>query len=469
MDNNSIKQLIARGEGVRVEFKSSFNQDAIVTLNAFVNTEGGKVLIGVNDDGSPVGKSIGKEDVQKWINEVKSKTEPCIVPDEKLFKYKGKDVVVLSVKEYPVKPVSVQGRYYKRVKNSNHRLSLSEISDLYLETFHSSWDYYIDNQHQLDDISTDKVNAFLSKRYGGTSESDPLRALQKYELIRDGQLTNAAFLLFVKDYTPLTGIEAARFKSPVKIIDAVSIHSDLFSEVDAVEAFIRKHLMTEYIHKKDEFRRKEQFDYPEEAIREIVLNMIVHRNYRDSGDSIIKIFDDRIEFFNPGNLPDNLTVEKLLSDDYTPKSRNTLINAMFKEARLVEKYGLGIKHIMDACAKHGGCNVQFFNEQHGFKVVLSKKDGKSASDAPSTREKNEDSGDSMKNADIPSDITVREKEILNLVKKNGKISLHELAEQLSTGRSTIVREMEKLKSKGLLEREGPDRGGSWKAIENENE
>ena len=75
----------------------------------------------------------------------------------------------------------------------------------------------------------------------------------------------------------------------------------------------------------------------------------------------------------------------------------------------------------------------------------------------------------MKNAYIPSDITVREKKILSLVKKNRKISLPELAKQMSMGRSTIVREIEKLKSKGLLEREGPDRGGYWKAIENENE
>ncbi|MDR2465939.1 MAG: putative DNA binding domain-containing protein [Prevotellaceae bacterium] len=372
MDNlNRIKQLTEQGEGTRVEFKRTFNQDAIITLNAFVNTEGGKVIVGVDDNGLPAGVSIDRETVKSWINEVKSKTEPCIVPDEETIEYNGKAIVVLSVKEYPVKPVSILGRYYKRVKNSNHRLSLSEISDLYLKTFHSSWDYYIDGHHSLDDISMDKVNAFLSKRYNGTYESDPLRMLRKYELIRDGQLTYAAFLLFAGDYTPLTGIEAGRFKSPTKVIDSVSIHSDLFSEVEELMAFIRKHLMTEYIITGN-LRREERFDYSEEAIREIVLNMIVHRNYQDSGDSIVKIFDDRIEFFNPGRLMDNLTVDKLLSDDYTPKARNILIGSMFKETGLVEKYGLGIKRIINACADHKGCNVQFSNEQHGFKVVLSK-------------------------------------------------------------------------------------------------
>jgi len=77
--------------------------------------------------------------------------------------------------------------------------------------------------------------------------------------------------------------------------------------------------------------------------------MIVHRDYRDSGDSIVKIFDDRIEFFNPGTLFGGLTIEQLLSDNYSPKSRNTLINIMFKETGAVEKYGSGIQRIINEC------------------------------------------------------------------------------------------------------------------------
>jgi ATP-dependent DNA helicase RecG len=232
-------------------------------------------------------------------------------------------------------------------------------------------DYYIDDQHVIDDISIDKINAFSAKRKHGVPNEEPLRILQKYELIRKGRLTKAAFLLFVKDFTALTGIEAGRFKSPTKIIDSVSLHSDLFTEVDEVLAFIQKHLMTEYIITGNA-QRAEQFDYPEDAIREIALNMIVHRDYRDSGDSIIKIFDDRMEFFNPGRLDGALTVEQLLSGIYTPKSRNKLINMMFKEIGMVERYGSGIQRIINACRKHGGCEVSFFNEQHGFKVILSK-------------------------------------------------------------------------------------------------
>ncbi|MDR3366938.1 MAG: putative DNA binding domain-containing protein, partial [Prevotellaceae bacterium] len=317
LTSETIKSIIASGEGYNVEFKTSFNQDVITSLNAFASSDGGVVVIGVDDEGQTIGVTLNSESVASWINEVKTKTEPAIIPDAYEFTIDGKTIVALSIQEFPVKPVAVKGRYYKRVKNSNHQLGLNEISKMYLKTFNSSWDYYIDEQHTLDDISLDKIIAFSKKNVTLSAEKDPLRLLQKYELTRNGCITKAAFLLFAKDFVALTGIQAGRFKSSTKIIDSVSLHSDLFTEVEQVLAFVRKYFMIEYIIT-GKAQREERYDYPEEAIREIVLNMIVHRDYYDSGDSIIKIFDDRIEFFNPGNLSEGLTVERLLSDAYTP-------------------------------------------------------------------------------------------------------------------------------------------------------
>lgn len=129
---------------------------------AFANSNGGKVLIGVNNEGKPFENFIfGNESVQQWLNEIKNKTNPSIIPDSTIIDWMGAKVVELSVKEFPIKPVSFKGRYYKRVKNSNHQLSLTEISDLHLKTFNSSWDNYITNEYTLDDISLDKVNVFI--------------------------------------------------------------------------------------------------------------------------------------------------------------------------------------------------------------------------------------------------------------------------------------------------------------------
>jgi len=126
-----------------LEFKSSFNNDVIETLTAFANTKGGKVLIGINDAGEPV-KNIetGKESIQKWLNEIKQITEPSIIPDANIIEYKGINIVEFSIKEFPIKPVACRGRYFKRVKNSNHRLSPVEISDMNIKTLQVSWDSY---------------------------------------------------------------------------------------------------------------------------------------------------------------------------------------------------------------------------------------------------------------------------------------------------------------------------------------
>ena len=103
-------------ENLNTEFKSSFNDEVIETLVAFANTNGGKVLVGVDNKGMPIKKfMIGDETVQQWINEIKTKTQPSLIPDSTIIDRVGGKVVELSVKEFPVKPVSFRGRYYNMI------------------------------------------------------------------------------------------------------------------------------------------------------------------------------------------------------------------------------------------------------------------------------------------------------------------------------------------------------------------
>jgi ATP-dependent DNA helicase RecG len=126
-----------------VEFKPNFNEDVIETLVAFANAKGGKVLVGVDDNGKPVKNfTIGTESLQNWLNEVKTKTQPSIIPDAEVVEYESVEVVEFSIQEYPVKPVACRGKYFKRVKNSNHQLSVSEIADVYMQSMQYSWDAY---------------------------------------------------------------------------------------------------------------------------------------------------------------------------------------------------------------------------------------------------------------------------------------------------------------------------------------
>jgi len=100
-------------EDSQTEFKSSFNDGVIESISAFANSKGGRVLVGVADDGQPIKSfSLGDETFQKWVNEIKNKTQPSIIPDVKIIELGGVRVGELTVSEFPIKPVAFKGRYY---------------------------------------------------------------------------------------------------------------------------------------------------------------------------------------------------------------------------------------------------------------------------------------------------------------------------------------------------------------------
>ena len=175
--------------------------------------------------------------------------------------------------------------------------------------------------------------------------------------------------------------------------------------------------------------------------------MIVHRDYRDSSDSIIKIFDDRIEFFNPGDLYDDLTVEQLESNDYESKTRNKLIALMFKECGLIEKYGSGIGRIKRLCKEHGIIEPKFQEKQKGFKVVLYKQT------IENTKSK----------TPLKTPLKTKDK-IVELIRINKNIAIKDMAFELDLSRDTINEHLARLKKDGIIQRIGSSRSGYWEIL-----
>ncbi len=374
LSHENILDLIGKGESQTVEFKSSFEKEVIESVVAFANAKGGFIFVGISDSIEILGLEINSETIQSYINQIKQNTQPSIIVDIDEYQIENKTILIIDVKEYPLKPISYKNRYYKRVKNSNHIMSLDEISNEHLKTINSSWDYYEDDRHDFSDISMDNIITLIDKIekfQDKTFNDDPMTILRKYELLKGDKLTFGAYLLFTSNHSVLTAFQIGRFKSPTKIIDNIDINTDILTQIDKAIEFIKKHLMVEFIITGNP-QREEKYDYPLEAIREIVVNMIVHRDYRDSGNSIIKIFDDRIEFFNPGKLYDDITIEKLNSNNYASRTRNRAIARAFKEAGIIEQYGSGIKRIKDECKLHGVIDPKFEEFVHGFRVTMYK-------------------------------------------------------------------------------------------------
>jgi len=235
-----IHQLISAGESEKAEFKQGFNDEVIESIVAFANTSGGSVFIGVSDTGKITGASIGKETLQNWTNEIKNKTSPAQVVDITDHEIDGKVICQIRANEFPVKPVSFKGRYFKRVKNSNHQLSVHEISEIHLQSLQLSWDSYPYPNATVDDLDFDKVRLFITKVNNSGRFILPEKvedALNKLRLIVDDVPVNAAMLLFAKEGLN-HNVHVGRLKTPSMIIDDKIYRGGLFEVVEETMRYI---------------------------------------------------------------------------------------------------------------------------------------------------------------------------------------------------------------------------------------
>lgn len=247
----SIPEMIASRESEEIEFKASFGKEVIETLCAFANHKGG------------------------WVNQIKQSTIPSIIPDIELSREEGKQVAVIRIGEFPVKPVAFRDRYFKRVANSNHRLLVTEIANLHLQSLQLSWDSHPSERSTLADLDTDKIRAFLYRiTEGGRFRVDREweTVLGKLGFLQGGRPTHAAMLLFGKDNPPYA-VHIGRFKTPSTIIDDRMIRGTLFQVVEESMRFILSHLKVAF-EIVAEIERREIYEYPLPALRELLLNAL---------------------------------------------------------------------------------------------------------------------------------------------------------------------------------------------------
>lgn len=368
-----LKKILASGENQQVEFKTHFNRETIETLVAFANAEGGEVVLGVTDGGKIIGIESNPESIQNWINEVKMKTEPSLLVDAAVANNDGKSVVVLSVPEYPVKPISMQGRYFKRVNNSNHLLSATEIVNLSLLSLQMSWDSFPAHGKTIKDLNINAIKSFIKKvndngrlKLNGKSW---LENLVKLKLVNDNQPTNAAYLLFGKGNIGYN-VHAGRFKTPSFIIDDKMMNGNLFAVADETMRYLMSQIKVAYEITGITTQRTEIFEYPLPALREIVLNTIIHRDYTSPMDVQIKVFDNQITFFSPGELYGKQTVKALKTDNYQAYTRNKLIAEAFYLTGDIEKYGTGYTRIRSEISSYPTMRFEFEERPSAWLVTI---------------------------------------------------------------------------------------------------
>lgn len=215
--------------------------------------------------------------------------------------------------------------------------------------------------------------------------------------------------------------------------------------------FIKTYMMLSYEFD-GSIQRIEKWDYPIKALREAVLNAVVHRDYRDPSDIQIKIYDDKIVISSPGKLYDDMTLEKIKSKNYQSSLRNKLIAEAFYLTANTEKYGTGFIRIDKELENYPSVTYEFKEIANAMQFTFFK-DIKNSGGV--NEPLNEPLNDPLN-------------KILELLKENNSYSYDDLAQKLNISKSTIKRNMQKLKSNGLIKRVGSDKTGHWELMDGKN-
>lgn len=230
-------------------------------------------------------------------------------------------------------------------------------------------------------IDEEKIRSFLEKaKFERSLDINPnlevREALERLNLIKDGELTNAALLLFGKNpqkFFLQAEVRCARFKGikPLEFIDMKVLDRNIIDQVDAAEDFVLRHISMAAWIEPGKIERQEKWEYPPDAVREAMVNAIAHRNYESTGNVQVRIFEDRIEIWGCGPLPEPLTPEDL-KKKHKSVLRNPLIAKCFFMIRFIEQWGTGTNKIIEWCLSHGLPEPLFEEVAGDFVVTLRK-------------------------------------------------------------------------------------------------
>lgn len=347
------ERIIKSGESESVEFKSSYDKEAILrSVGAFSNKEGGIILIGVTDGGRIKGYNH-TEALKKMADDINAAIYPSVNITIKKITIKQKNVIVIEVPPAPIKPVSVRGRYYIRTGSTNRLMDVSEICDLYSLSTSRSWDSQAVESAGIDDIDMSKVKEFMKQikeRRNLDFETSPLEFLKKKLFINDGEVTNAAVILFGKDpqkFFPARVVQIVFYRTnKAKPEFQEEVKGTIFEMIEKSFDEVLKLLSV-----KLEIIRTinvQRSAVPPEALREGIINALVHRDWAVPSPVYIEISPKRLVVSNPGVIPPPLAPEALKDEYHFSILRNPKLGEALYEAGYIERYGSGTLKIMEA-------------------------------------------------------------------------------------------------------------------------
>lgn len=418
-----------------IELKSVVVDDVKKEIIAFANCKGGKLYIGVQDDGT----IIGLENPDQAALQVSNMVRDSVKPDLALFLHyetitvDGKKILEIDVQQGTERPYYLAKKgmrpegVYVRQGYSSAPATNTAIRRMIKET---DGDHFEDMRALEQRLTFTIANKAFSERNVnfGSSQMKTLGLLTQ-----DGIFTNLALLL--SDQCRHT-IKAAVFQDETQsqFRDRKEFSGSLFQQMEDVYAYIdyRNQVHSTF----DRLHRIDKRDYPEIAVREALLNLLVHREYAYGASTLISIYSDRIEFTSIGGLMSGFSLNDLslgISVCRNPKLAN-----VFYRLELIEAYGTGITKIMRAY-NEADLKPRIESSDNAFKIVLPNLNFRINSE---------------NNESIHSSVEKPEEKIIKLAKRNKYVTRREIEEMLSVSQATSGRLLKKMVNNALLVQEG---------------
>jgi len=432
-------------ETQNIEYKPSWRDEYLKVIVAFASKDGGELIIGVDDNGNPIGVKKSKKLLEDIPNKIRNKLG--IIPSVKIEKVEGKDIIHIFVKPSSVS-ISHNGKYYIRSGSNNFELKGEELTNFLLEKSGKTWDEFVEEKTNFDEINIKTIDEF--KKYAVdripsiVAEKDYQVILKKLNLLEGKKLKKAAILLFGKNpqrFYPAAYLKIGKFLTETDIQSSDIVEGNLFEQITSALEILR----TKYLISKIKFEgihRREILEYPYEALREAIINALIHRNYLGASSIQIRVYSDRLVVMNEGKLPPEVPVEKLKTE-HLSKPRNTLLADVFYKAGFIESWGRGTIKIMEKCREQGLPEPDF-EEEYGVITVRFYKDKWNEENLKKL---------GLNERQIKAILYVKEKGSINL--SSFKTLIQKISEK------TLYRDLQDLVDKGIFKEIGKKKGRKY--------
>ena len=362
-------------ENQNIEYKSSWHDDHLKWVCGFANAAGGTIFLGKNDKGEVVGIS----DYKKLMDDIPNKIKNYlgIIAEINLHNESGKYFAEIVTPPYTV-AVSLRGRYYQRSGSTNTELVGTALTEFLLRKSGQTWDEIIESRATIDDIDQKSIDLFLeaaekSGRMPDVKGLILMELLEKLRVADGGKLKRAALILFGKDpgrFYPNLTVKMGRFG---KTDDDLKFQETEEGNLIQLLQEVPKQLGHKFLIKNISFEgllRIEKGEYPAAALREMLLNALVHRNYMGAMIQI-RIYENKLSIWNEGILPAGITFADLRGN-HPSKPRNPIIADVCFKGGYIDAWGRGTLKIITACREAELPEPEMKEEFGGVMITLFK-------------------------------------------------------------------------------------------------